>query len=110
MIARIGAAIKGSVDTANKASERLIEDTAKADTKLDGLTSRLNGLCSELELMKNQLDLAGALEERAKIQNVLLMEIDLLYTVFTSSSLPEYMKDELDRRVGAMRRELSENE
>jgi hypothetical protein len=44
------------------------------------------------------------------MQNVLLMEIDLLYTVFTSSSLPEYMKDELDRRVGAMRRELSQNE
>lgn len=109
-IARVGAAIKESVDTAVEAGEKLKEDTANADLKLDGLTSRLNSLCSELDTMKGQLDLAGALEERAKIQNVLLMEIDLLYTVFTSSSLPEYMKAELDRRVGAMRRELSQNE
>lgn len=113
-ISKLGASIKASVDTAKEAGDKLAATTAEAhsieDKKLDALSEKLGALCSELELMKTQLDLTGALEERAKIQGVLLMEVDLLYAVFTASSLPHYMKEELFKRVKEMKDALLKNE
>lgn len=113
-ISKVGAAIKASVDNAREKSERLAADTAVAhgieNEKLDNLGEKLTALSSEIELMKSQLDLTGALEERARIQGVLLMEVDLLYAVFTASSLPNYMKEELFKRVKEMKDALLKNE
>lgn len=113
-ISKVGAAIKASVDNAREKSEKLAADTAVAhgieNEKLDNLGEKLTALSSEIELMKSQLDLTGALEERARIQGVLLMEVDLLYAVFTASSLPNYMKEELFKRVKEMKDALLKNE
>ena len=113
-ISKVGAAIKASVDNAKEKSEKLAADTAVAhgieNEKLDNLGEKLTALSSEIELMKSQLDLTGALEERARIQGVLLMEVDLLYAVFTASSLPNYMKEELFKRVKEMKDALLKNE
>lgn len=113
-ISKVGSALKASVDTAVKDSEKLIQDSAEAheiaDGKLDLLTERLGNLSSEIEMMKTQLDLTGALEERAKLQGVLMMEIELLYTIFTASAMPQYMKDELNNRIKQMKKELLNDE
>ena len=113
-ISRVGASIKSSVDASLEGNERLSKEATLAreqsNERLDTLLEKLSRLGFELDTMKEQLDLTGALEERARLQEVLLMEIDMLYTVFTTSSLPEYMKEELSRRVGAMRKELALND
>lgn len=45
-----------------------------------------------------------AAEERTRI--IMSAQVDLLYDVFMSSALPEYMKDEVGRRITEMREEL----
>lgn len=113
-ISRVGAAIKGSVDTAIEESERLSRDSAtahgEASSKLDLMRGELLELSSEVTLMKGQLDLTCVIEERKRLSSVLAMEIELLYSVFMTSSLPQYMKEELELRFNNIRKEFLKNE
>jgi len=107
---KFGSAIKGSVDSAIEGNERLGAEISKADERLSLLDLKLERACGELEKMKNQIDLEGSLEERAKVIDILKLESDLLYSVFIASSLPQYMKEELNAKYDLIRKEFSKNE
>jgi len=65
----------------------------KATASLDEVTKRLEGT----EAMKHDTD---------TLKCVLLSEIDMLYDIFMSASLPQYEKDRIGERVGAMKASL----
>ena len=49
-------------------------------------------------------------DEREKIKVLLEGQIDMLYAIFMSSSLPQYQKDEIGERIQTLREVLSNNE
>ncbi len=113
-IRKVGAALKSSVDKVAQSNERLErcneqtrELTESGLTEIDG---RIKELGADLGAIREQLDLADPKSERELFRQVLLMEIDLLYTVFISSSLPVYQKEELYNRINVMKKALGENE
>ena len=72
------------------------EALKKSEDKLESINSRLN-------LLDKSAD-AGAC-----FKTVLEGQVELLYDVFMSSSLPQYKKDEIGERVAKMKEALKEN-
>ena len=48
--------------------------------------------------------------ERETVKLLLEEQINMLYTIFLSSSLPQYQKDEIGVRIQSMREELASYE
>ena len=106
-ISKISAALSGFIDNAKDGEEKtqgaLLELTGilqNTEIALDAAEKRLDKLCSELAKVEK------IKSEQEKIELVLSTEIDLLYEIFASSSLPQYRKDLIGERVAKMKSEL----
>lgn len=88
-----------------KRLESLIEGRlALAEEALSEIGERLSGMQTEVQ---NAAERAPNAEE---LHRLLSEEVELLYSIFMSSSLPAYQKDEVERRISGMRKELAEDE
>lgn len=88
-----------------KRLESLIEGRlAHAEEALSEIGERLSGMQTEVQ---NAAERAPNAEE---LHRLLSEEVELLYSIFMSSSLPAYQKDEVERRISGMRKELAEDE
>ena len=74
------------------------EDALRA---LDGSFSELSGILKEAE---------GRAFDRAALSAVMTTQIDLLYDIFMSSSIPQFQKELVGESVAKMREALSGNE
>ncbi|MBQ7363196.1 MAG: hypothetical protein IJW48_01970 [Clostridia bacterium] len=84
----------------NAVTERL----GAAEAALSSLTGSLNELSDSLSAAEERsLD-------RAKLTAVLTTQIDLLYDIFMSSSIPQFQKELVGESVARMKEALSENE
>lgn len=81
-------------------NNRLLE----TERALTSLSDNLRSIEVDLD------DKKGDTERLETIKKVISAEIDMLYDVFMSSSLPEYKKDEVGERVRNMKKELSSND
>lgn len=92
------------------------EESAKASaTGMEGISERLAGVENSLSILTDDLmEMSAKLEceseaikERRKMKTILLSQVDMLYDIFMSSSLPQYQKDATGARMQSMREELT---
>ena len=106
-------------ESMNSFKEGVGGEEAERVRALDAMREELSSLENSTRIVSEELDeiLARlgellpkrAAEERTRI--IMSAQVDLLYDVFMSSALPEYLKDEVGRRITEMREELNkENE
>ncbi len=112
--------LKNALNALNGSVSRL-KETADNELKENGSISKaVNERLSDFEgLLDASADKLNSLEEKLteskgkeseRLKTVLCAQIDMLYDVFMSSSLPQYQKDAIGQRVLKMREELGENE
>ena len=83
----IGNLVKGEIETRLGRTE-------------EQLMKLSEGIKESAELQKEKEKAAG---EAMKLSLILTAQIDMLYEIFESSSLPEYKKEEVGRRIGKMK-------
>ena len=104
--------VSSSVIKLKECSDREIECRKEENIKIEG---RLDSFDSAL---KNQSELISSLEsrliseedlyrQREKSNLILSSQIDMLYEIFMSSSLPQFQKEAMGERINKMRKELS---
>lgn len=95
--------------------ERASEIKSSTDSFAAELTDRISTIEASLESLANSLKaLTDTLDEREKssyslgdLATVMLAEIDMLYEIFNSAELPQYMKERVGERVADMKRKLT---
>ena len=88
----------GSEEFKNKIAEKIEKSEillAKIEGSLEDLEARLSSRESEQK-------------ERAELKRVLLAETEMLYEVFMSAALPQYLKDSVGEKMAAIRRSAEE--
>ena len=88
---------EGSTEALLDASEKL----EKAENVIAEVSSRLERLEVELSESKSE-----ALKD-GELRVILTSQVDMLYEIFMSSSLPSYQKDAIGEKVAEMKRALS---
>lgn len=102
------AKLKDETERSGKISEE------RAAASIEGLTraeNMLSELCEKLEALESEAALSQA--KYAKLEElgaVMKYQIELLYDVFMSSSLPLYQKEAIGEKISAMKRILGEAE
>lgn len=107
--------IKDSIEkvqrSANEGNSAASEGYSKLAEKLSKLEDTLSVFCNSVMNIGERLDtLGGDAADREKMQIIMSSQIDMLYDVFMSSSLPQYQKEAIGSRVVKMKEELSKNE
>ena len=106
-------ATAGAVTKIRESTEKCGEDTRAlseaVSARLENAESTLSSLADRIDELNRQLEeKAESATERERMHTVMLAQVDMLYQVFMSSSLPQYEKDSIAERVGAMKQALSE--
>lgn len=112
LVSRAISAIQSSV---NKIKSDTEEGAKSTSLGMDTLSERLSGVENSLSLMSEDLmELSAKLEcesecikERKRMKTILTSQIDMLYDIFMTSSLPQYQKDATGARIQCMREELA---
>ena len=83
------------------------ERCEKISEALDGTAKTVGHISNSLgELEAELLALKDREDEQKAYRLVMLSQVDMLYDIFMSSALPQYKKDEIGERIGAMKAEL----
>ena len=110
-----------SISTIQQSVTKIKSDTesstAATQSGLDSVTERLGELENSVTLFKETLDTleeqleceAQYVKERRKMSTVMLSQIDMLYDIFMTSSLPQYQKDAVNKRIQEMK-EVTESD
>ena len=106
-------ATAGAVNKIRESTEKCGEDTRALNEavgeRLTTAEATLSRLADRIDELNRQLDeKAESATERERMHTVMLAQVDMLYQVFMSSSLPQYEKDAIAEKVCAMKRTLSE--
>ncbi len=96
--------IKEQTERSGESTECGLERLTERFGKLEGA---LAGFASTLESTEQKLDgLSATVTDRERMNIIMSSQIDLLYDVFMSSSLPAYQKEAVGERVHAMKQLL----
>ena len=89
-------------------SENAIVDIDERIKDIGGLFERLEGRISDLN---TRLEAVDEERERGEMTRVLLRsQIDMLYDIFMTSSLPQYSKDAVGEKIAAMKKLIEKEE
>ena len=107
----IGEAVTHIKDKGESGGE-LIEKLNKAiSTGLADIERTLEEFSVELEALRASLDAAERRAgDREKLSLLINAQIDMLYEVFMSSSLPHYQKEAIGERIAAMKEAIGGND
>lgn len=101
--------VKSISDTAEKTlvgSENAYTDF-KSNMEL--ISKGLDTLCISVAELDNRLSASEkAADESEKIKMIMSAQVDMLYNIFMSSSLPQYSKDAVGERISEMKAALAE--
>ncbi len=100
--------LKGAIDGVKADSE-----TAKAETgeRLREISCAVESIEEQLSAMKWQYEsYEDICRDRESLRLILQGQIDMLYSIFMTSALPQYQKDEVGERISEMREELKNYE
>ena len=82
-----------------------------ANGRLVNIENTLSKMTDALNAATERLDSAERLSgEQKSYRTVLKAQVDMLHSVFMSSALPQYQKDEIGERIQEMKKELDANE
>lgn len=100
--------LKGAIDGVKADGE---ENKAKNEEKFAELSTNLQSIGNQLRDMKWQYESYDEIcRERESMKVILQGQIDMLYAIFMTSTLPQYQKDEIGERISQMREELKKYE
>lgn len=101
--------VKSISDTAEKTlvgSENAYTDF-KSNMEL--ISKGLDTLCISVAELDNRLSASEkAADESEKMKTIMSAQVDMLYNIFMSSSLPQYSKDAVGERISEMKAALAE--
>ena len=81
-------------------SKIVTERLTEAENALDIITASVTDLGARLDELKEDKD------EKAEMKIILGAQVDMLYSIFMTSALPQYQKDEVGARIASMRQAL----
>ncbi len=90
---------------------KLLSDKSDSQGQLiSAYAEKMDGLSEEIKRLSAELERGNLSNERRKFISLFDMQILLLREIFMSSSLPQYQKESLEKRIKEMREALTENE
>jgi hypothetical protein len=107
-LSAIGSSVNNLNEAARDASEEAKKRLDAAAKSLEAAEELFNGLSERLDCMKEELEVL--LEEKKhsdELKIIVSTQIDMLYEIFMSSSLPMYQKEAVGEKISAMRATLS---
>ena len=107
-ITKIKECSKESAECSTALSNRVEAGLLHADEVIDALVKRVDTLCGTIEASIKEEDTER--RERRQLRLVMDAQVDMLYELFMSSSLPQYQKDAVGERIAKMKGVLAENE
>jgi hypothetical protein len=108
-------ALKSGIKAINEKSESFNEHAINLCDSIDGRLERAEKLSEAVlksaESVEQELaQIHKSSAENEKIRIILCAQIDMLYEIFMTSSLPQYQKDAVGERVAKMREALAKDE
>lgn len=103
--------LKSSIDSANEESSKnnmsTKEELGLIEESLDRLEEMMEDDRETLtELAKRTRLYEELAEQRESVNLIMRAQVDMLYSIFMSSSLPQYQKDEIGEKIREMKKEL----
>ena len=96
--------IKAIGDRSESFNEHAIGLCDSIDTRLARAEKLSEAVLKSAEEIEQQLcDLKKSEAENEKLKTILSAQIDMMYEIFMSAELPQYLKDSVGERIGTMR-------
>ena len=110
----IGNAMSKMKDSVNKNAERGEEMNRAIASGLDGAVKVIQTLGERIDALEKALterlaDKDETAREREALSIIMTSQIDMLYEIFMSASLPQYQKDAIGERIAEMKGALAKN-
>ena len=110
----IGNAISKMKDSVNKNAERGEEMNREIASGLDGAVKVIETLGERIDTLEKSLterlaDKDETAREREALSIIMTSQIDMLYEIFMSASLPQYQKDAIGEKIAKMKGALAKN-
>lgn len=99
---------KESADKSGELNKNIDIRLTQASELIERLSERISSLSESLA--ESLEDEKKARLETKEIRTVTEAQIDMLYSIFMSSALPQYQKDEIGERVAKMKEALAKDE
>ena len=110
-IGALSATVSHIKETAERSEEKTGEIGKTVADRLGSAETALGDISEMLSLMATKLDrLEADGDERRKMRIVMNAEVDMLYSIFMTSALPQYQKDEVGARIAKMREVIGDDE
>ena len=110
-IGALSATVSHIKETAERSEEKTGEIGKTVADRLGSAETALGDISEMLSLMAAKLDrLEADGDERRKMRIVMNAEVDMLYSIFMTSALPQYQKDEVGARIAKMREVIGDDE
>lgn len=110
-IGAISTTVSTIKETAERGESKTDELSKKLSDRLAGAEKCLGDIENAIDTLGTRLDgLQSDSDERKQIKVILAAQIDMLYSIFMTSALPQYQKDEVGVKIAMMREALLENE
>ena len=107
----IGSAVANLKDETEKLSATSNENITLATEKLLAAENIVTALSEKLEALESELMLVNETQAKyADMKIIMRYQIDMLYEVFMSSSLPLYQKEAIGEKISEMKRLVSDTE
>lgn len=108
-------ALKSGVKSINEKSDSFNEHAIAVCDGIDERLKRAEKLSEDLlksnELVEKRLsELSSNAKERERLSIILASQIDMLYEIFMSAGLPQYLKDSVGEKISQMRSALGKEE
>lgn len=108
-LAAIGAGVKKLGEKTNEMNIEAGAVTEQINGRLEDASRLLMAMEGALTTLTSRLDaLESERDGRKKLCAVLSAEVDMLYEIFNSAALPQYLKDRVGERIAYMKAEISE--
>ena len=110
----IGNAMSKMKDSVNKNAERGEEMNREIASGLDGAVKVIQTLGERIDALEKSLteriaDKDETAREREALSMIMTSQIDMLYEIFMSASLPQYQKDAIGEKIAKMKGALAKN-
>jgi len=109
------AKFKGMLDSIKAENERYesLSDAKMSEigVSIKNIEKSIEDTNGEIERIESELSVyEAALSERNSMKIILSSQIDMLYSIFMASSLPQFEKEEIGNKISKMREELNSYE
>ena len=108
-------AISRSVEGIKEDGIKSVQSTEERLTDIDGSIKEIRESASRTDTAISEIEehlarYENAMTQYESMKTVMSAQTDMLYSVFMSSALPQYQKEEIGERINAMKKELKLNE